>query len=388
MFLKTALQRDLDRFFKAIRQEDFNIRQVTKSALTQARRKLNPWAFHRLNEVAVERFYKDAPYITWRGHRTLAIDGTRLTLPNHPSIEAEFPKKQFGPKADSPRSLAIGSILYDVFNHITIDGQLTAYTGSERGLFEEHLPKVEAGDLLLLDRGYPCFWVFFLLQARDIEFCVRLKSGWWKAVRNFVKSGEEQAIVSFSLPAKDRDHLAEYPEVWNTKLPCRLVRVELENGEVEVLCTSLTDQQAYPVEEFKELYHYRWNVEEAYKLLKERIDLEDFSGKTAIAVKQDFAAKIFMLTMVAAMAFPIQEKVRLEYKADKNRKHDQQINWTHAIATFWDSLVPIFIRKKTKSGIAHFDDVVYKTREIVRPGRSYERKKRPKRLRRPNYKPL
>ena len=62
--------------------------------------------------------------------------------------------------------------------------------------------------------------------------------------------------------------------------------------------------------EFKELYHHRWSEEEAFKLLKSRVELEDFSGKTAKAVKQDFHAKILMMTLCAAFAHPIEEKVR------------------------------------------------------------------------------
>jgi hypothetical protein len=38
-------------------------------------------------------------------------------------------------------------------------------------------------------------------------------------------------------------------------LRLRLIRVELEDGEVEVLITNLMDEQAFPASEFKELYH-------------------------------------------------------------------------------------------------------------------------------------
>ena len=38
----SSIQRDLDRFFKSMDNNDFNIRKVTKSAFTQARKKLNP----------------------------------------------------------------------------------------------------------------------------------------------------------------------------------------------------------------------------------------------------------------------------------------------------------------------------------------------------------
>jgi hypothetical protein len=131
---KSSIQRELDRFFKAVSNSDFNIREATKSAFTQARAKLNPWAFVRLNEVASESFYEDAEYYTWHDMRTLAVDGTRLVLPNHPSIVEEFGQHNFGPNADSPRSLAMGSVPYDVLNQICIDGQLAPYSSSERDL--------------------------------------------------------------------------------------------------------------------------------------------------------------------------------------------------------------------------------------------------------------
>ena len=154
---KSSIQRELDSFFKALSKSDFKIREVTKGAFTQARAKLNPWAFKRLNEVAVNSFYQGTEYYTWYGMRTLAVDGTRLVLPNHPSVVQEFGQHHFGPKADSPRSLAMGSMLYDVLNHLTIDAEIAPYASSERDLLATHLDKIKAGDLLLLDRGYPCF---------------------------------------------------------------------------------------------------------------------------------------------------------------------------------------------------------------------------------------
>jgi hypothetical protein len=386
MTFKTSLQRDLDRFYKAMSNDDFNIRQVTKSALSQARAKLNPWAFKRLNEVAVEGFYNLATYATWYGFRLLAIDGTRLMLPNHESVIEEFGLQFVGPKANVPRSMAIGSMLYDVLNQVTLDAEIAPYTSSEIDLLMMHLDKVEAGDLLLLDRGYPCFWLLYLLNAKNIEFCVRLKAN-WVVVKDFLKCDEKDKIVEFKLPSKDREKLIDYPEVANKPLSCRLIKVILDNGDIEVLCTSLIDPK-YTYEEFQGLYHCRWNEEEAYKLLKSRVELEAFSGKTATAVKQDFYAKIFLLTMCAAYAHPIEEKVRQEFKADENNKHDQKINRTHAIATFYDIVVPVFIKKRAEEAIKVFDEIVYKTREIIRPNRSNPRPKRAKRPYSQNYKPI
>lgn len=388
MSFSSALQRDLDRFFKSLKKEDFSIREVTKGALSQARSKLNPWAFQRLNEVAVDTFYEQAECYLWHGKRLLSVDGTRLVLPNHRTVREEFGVHKFGPKADSERSLALASILYDVLNQVSIDGQIAPYSSSEKDLLYQHLDKVYSHDLLLMDRGYPSISLFFILKAKGVDFCVRMKDDWWLSVKGFAESEENQRIVTFRLPKKDRKKLKDYPQWQDEEISCRLIKILLPTGEYEILCTSLTDMEQYPYDEFEELYHYRWNEEEAYKLLKCRIELEDFSGKTAIAVKQDFHAKVFLMSLCAMYAHPIEEKVRQEYKADQERKHSQKINRTNAIAMTRDILISVFIRKEFKKALNAFDNVVEKTREIIRPGRSVERKHRPKKLYAMNYKRL
>jgi hypothetical protein len=165
MNMKSALQRDLDRLFGQLNNLDFSIRQVSKGAFSRARQKLNPWAFQRLNEVSVEVFYREVDYYVWGGHRLLSVDGTRCVLPNHPTIKAEFGENSFGPNADSKRSLATCSMLYDVFNHVSLDAAIAPYSVSEQELLLGHLDKTAAGDLLLLDRGYPSILLFFVIES-------------------------------------------------------------------------------------------------------------------------------------------------------------------------------------------------------------------------------
>ena len=281
-------------------------------------------------------------------------------------------------------------MLYDVLNQVTIDAQIAPYASSENDLLMKHLDKVKEGDLLLLDRGYPCFWLLFLLKARKIEFCVRLKDNWWLRVKEFTESTDKERMVTFRLPKKDRNKLAGFPhmQVKDAEIICRLVKVELANGETEILCTSLLDTEKFLHEDFDTLYHYRWNEEESYKLLKSRIELENFSGKTARAVKQDFHAKIFLMTLCATYAHPIEEKVLQEYKADQNRKHDQKINRTNAISMTQDIMIAILIRKQFEKALSAFDEIIARTREIIRPGRNNLRKKKPKKLYCMNYKRL
>ena len=384
----SSIQRDLDRFYKSLNNSDFNIRKATKSAFSQARNKLNPWAFKRLNEVTVNTFYENNEVYTWNCMRVMAVDGSRLVLPNHPTVKEEFGVHEFGPNADSEQSLALCSVFYDVLNLLAVDSQIAPYASSERNLLYKHLEYSKENDLLLLDRGYPSMALFFLLLAKNLHFCVRMKDNWWLEVDKFNKSGLKEQIVTFKLPKKDRKLLKDFPKWYDKEIKCRLIKVELPTGENEILCTSLTDMEKYVHDDFIQLYHYRWNEEEAFKLLKCRVEVENFSGKTATAVKQDFYAKMFLLTLCAAYAHPIDEKVREEYKANENRKYDQKINRTNAIAMTKDILIAVFIKKEYAQAIRAFDDVVAKTREIIRPGRSNERNHRPKKLYSMNYKRL
>jgi hypothetical protein len=385
--LSRSLQRELDTFSKEVLGGQFNIREVTKGAFSQARSKLKPEAFKELNADAAEVFYQDAPYQVWHGHRLLAVYGTRLMLPRHKSVIQEFGEHGFGPNADSKRSLAMASFLYDPVNLLTLDAQIAPYASSERELLYQHLQYVKAGDLLLLDRGYPGLALFFLLKARKIDFCVRMKEDWWLAVKDFKDSGKQESLVEFTLPKKDRELLEAYPKMHHQKITCRLVLIELDNGEKEVLCTSLTDSNIYTHEDIKELYHFRWNIEEGYKLFKSRIEVEDFSGKTAIAVKQDFYAKVYMMTMCAILAFPIEEKIKKEYEAEK-QKYQSKINRTTALANYRDAMVPIFIKRMFRQALQAFDNIVRVTTEIIRPGRLLPRKHRTKKQYYMNYKKL
>jgi hypothetical protein len=386
--VKSSLQRELDSFYKEVTGGEFNIRKVTKGAFSQARSKLSHEVFIKLNESVNNTFYSEAPYLVWNNMRLLSIDGTRMVLPNHKSVIEEFGEHGFGPKADSKRSLAMGSFLYDPINMLTLDAQIASYASSERELLYKHLEKVQKGDLLLLDRGYPSIALIFLLKAKGIQFCMRMKENWWLNVKEFLESGKTQQIVSFRLPKKDRNLLKDYPGMFEEQVKCRLVSVELPNGEKEILCTSLMDSQKYPVEDIAELYHYRWNEEEGYKLFKARMEVENFSGKTALAVKQDFFAKVFIMSLCANLAFPIEEKVKKEYEREKDLKHMQKINRTNALSMTREICIGLFMKNLIKKALKAFDEIVKSTREIIRPNRKNERKQHQKRLYHMNYKRL
>jgi hypothetical protein len=182
----------------------------------------------------------------------------------------------------------------------------------------------------------------------------------------------------------------QFPAMRKT-VKCRMVKVLAENGEEQILCTSLLDSVKYKLQELGELYRVRWGIEEGYKMYKARVQVEAFSGKTATAVKQDVYAKAMMMTMCAALAFPIEERVYKEYDEGKKKglvKHLRKINRTFAYWSTKGILIGMFIKRMIRRALAVFDNQVQSNTEIVRPGRSSPRKKKPPRLYHMNYKDL
>lgn len=383
-----SLQRELNRFFSIVRGQQYDIHEVTAGALTQARAKLRPEAFIEMNQAAAPAFYAHAPYTIWKRHRLLAVDGSTLNLPKHPSVEKEFGVQYVGCGADVKRSMARISICYDVLNLLTLDSRIAGFNTCEKSLLKDHLGAVafKADDLLLLDRGYPAIALMYELQHRGIHFCMRMKGNWWKEVDKMVRDGETDREVFFPLPAKDRGLQSELGSPLKG-VRCRLVVVTLDTGEKEVLCTSLLDRDMYTRADMKELYHYRWGVEEGYKLYKCRAGLEVFSGKTANSVKQDFYAKVFMMTMCAILSFPIEQKVREETKTGA-AGHVKKINRTNAVAACRNGWAALWLKAKTKQLLMAFDKMLEKSTDIVRPGRKFERKHKHKSPPAMNYKQL
>jgi Transposase DDE domain len=387
---KMGLQREMDSFLRETENEQFNIRRITKSGFSRSRRKLAPEAFLELNDIIWKEFYKEVDYYGYHGHKLLAVDGTYLNLPNHPSIHEEFDRRGMGrgKNKDLPKSMCLLSALYDPVNYLTLDVQTGPTDGNEQDLLLEHLPKVERGDILLLDRGYPGTALFAVLQSIGIHFIVRMREH-WLPVKEFRASRKRDTIVTLTVPDKYYDSFAEQFPLMKREVKCRLVKIALENGEEEILATSLLDAAKYKLSEIGELYQIRWGAEEGYKMYKARVQVEAFSGRTATAVKQDIYAKVMMMTLCAALAFPIEEKVIAESNADKQKgkaKYGRKINRTFAYWTTKGILIGMFIRRTIKLALAVFDKQVAANTEIVRPGRHHKRKRRPPRLYHMNYK--
>lgn len=368
---KGSYQDELDNFFKTLNHLEVAERIVTKGALTKAREKLNYQAFIELNGHMASHYYSYFPTASWYGFNLMAVDGSTLRLPDEPEIIEHFGVWNIK-KGDRPCPKARISQMFDVKNRVTVDALITPKKDGERELAAFHFLKLMPNDLILLDRGYPAFWLFKLIMTMDANFCARVSCTKWKVIRKFYHSGQQERIVKLCSTPLSSLKCAEMGFDKNP-IKVRLIRVELSTGETEILITSLTDMDKYQQNIFADLYHLRWPVEEDYKTMKCRLQLENFSGKSVRSVYQDFHAKVFSKNFTAIIANTTKDEIE---KMSERRNFQYQINFAQALSKMKHTIVLLFTRpiEKVKSLITKLQKIFSQTVEQVRPERKYKRK--------------
>ena len=91
--------------------------------------------------------------------------------------------------------------------------------------------------------------------------------------------------------------------VWAAKTyHVRVIKVVLSSGETETLVTNLSSK-TFPTEEAGMLYFKRWGIETKFDSLKNRLALENMSGRRPVTVYQDFWATMYIANIFAALQY-------------------------------------------------------------------------------------
>ncbi len=270
---------------------------VDKSAYSRARAKFKHTAFIELNKkTIIETMYSKGDYRKWHGHRLLAIDGSTIFLPETPETIKEFgtlPYRYIQKDIEGHHTFGLASVMYDVLNNVSLDAKLMPIKTYEGDIAKEHLKLTRDKDLVIFDRGYCSFRMLAVASKAKGDFLIRARTKSFKSVSEMLSGqGPDDIMAEIKASKNIRKNIRE--EGLPTSLRIRLVRVVLDTGEYEVLITSLTDQKKYPLKYFKDLYYFRWGIETFYGKLKSRLNLENFSGYSIEAIRQDFYATIFL----------------------------------------------------------------------------------------------
>jgi Transposase DDE domain len=338
-----AIQTHIHSFFEALGQPSPGL---TPSAWSQARLKLSYTAFMALNEEAILKVVyanRSHPQLRlWNGYRLVAIDSSLVRLPNQEALGTEFGwvecKNKSGECGRYPEARL--SILTDVLNRIGIQTCLAPSIKGERELALEHFKCLEAGDLVLLDRGYAEYKLWARLVKARRQFVCRCQASSFSIVNRLFAENQAGRSVVVELVAH-RDNTEEIQEAHlPLTIKLRFVTVRLKTGELEVLATNLLDEVLYPTECFGELYHYRWGIETYYGLIKGRLDLGNFTGLSAEAIRQDLYSMVFISNLESLLIASANQQ--LEQKS-QSLEYRQQVNHAVSFHTIKSRIIDLLI---------------------------------------------
>ena len=363
-----SLAMEIENFISLFKNH-FNIKAFTKSAFVQYRKKIKPEVFKHLSDVIVNEFYTDneTGIKRWKGFRLLAVDGSRLTLPNTDELEGIY-----GVTRNQNESGVVQcrvSVLYDVINNYVIDGILSPLSKGEGKLALEHLLYANKNDLVIYDRGYPSFDLIYEHYKLGINFLIRVKADFSIKTKEFIKSGRSTQIVDI-YPGQHRQIVdKEYNS--NTMVKVRLVRVKLPDGEVELLITSLMDIKKYSTALFKELYFKRWGIETFYDEFKNKIKVENFSGYSNQSIMQDFYAALFVSNVQTLVVSEIVDEIDEQMQGNK---YKYKVNTNLSYGFLKNRIVTLFFSNNDMDKTIEELKSLFKKHLVpIRPGRSFAR---------------
>lgn len=352
-----SISTEISMFAESYKQLRFP--EITKQAFSKARQNISHEAFKDLSRMFVEVFYESNKDLRkWHGYNVFAIDGTSLQIPDTPENIERFGGKTN--QSEMKTALASASALYDVLNDIVIDASIDSYPAKEKNQAKEHINSITKPELLdntiiTFDRGYPSFEFFNLLESRNILFLFRLS----KAFR-FAKSelGE--------------DSILPYKKGKFSGL-VRVLKLTLPDGTKETLVTNVFDSTLTP-DMFKKLYFLRWGIECKYKELKCSLEIEEFSGKKPVVIKQDFYASIYLSMISSLIKKDTDEKIQNDQQ-EKVIKYKYQANRNFILSKVFQYIIDLLIHPRKRKCI--LNTIIEKPKKIrshIRPNRSYERK--------------
>lgn len=353
---------------------------ISKPGYLKQRMKLSPDAFLELYKYHNRNFYSEPGFSTFHGYIVLAADGSDINIPTTDEtlrIYGTTSRKNTKPQAQ----IGLGCI-YDVMNRMILESSCNKVKFDEMRVAEEqleHIPETIGAEqpfIIIMDRGYPSTPSFIHMMDKDIKFIVRLRKTDYK--KEQLSLTEDDGIIEIQL---DKSRIRHYEGTADGermkelgKICLRMVKVYLENGNTEILATNLTVSE-FNTSEISELYHMRWGIETAYETLKDRLQLENFTGTKPVLLLQDIYSTIYVCNLAEDI---IREAERETDEKEHCRKHKMMINRTISIGILKNDLIYIFLetdRAKKEQLFRQLYDDISQNLVPVRPNRHYHRTK-------------
>ena len=262
------------------------------SAYAQARGRLPLKWFEALHRrIADDVCGRVGDTLRWCGRRVRIIDGSTISMPDTPALQAAFPQ----PHGQKPGCGFPQLRLTAIFCHASsalLDLTIDALRVQELPLLRRMLQRFDSGDVVVADRAYQSYADVVEWQRHGIDVLLQLNEAPRPNLQGLRRLGRNDTLMVWRRPKNRIRHLS--PEQW-AALPesMHVRRVEatvatpgFRTQHIQVL-TTLLDEATYPPESIAELYRDRWMAELNLRSLKTTLKMEVLRGKSPDIVRKE-----------------------------------------------------------------------------------------------------
>lgn len=325
---------------------NYDIDTVSLPGFIKSRAKIKQEAFIELMKMMNKAYPCNK---TYKGYRLLAVDGSDLPISTDKNDYDTY-ENQGG--IGSGYCIIHLNALYDILNHRYLDNIIQPLRKMNEKEAMWTMAERYEGDkaIFIADRGYETFNNFEHLKRTGHKFLIRVKdinSGTTllKSFRLLPKHGEFDKDVNIIFTNKHTKQILSHPEKYKQimtnqtfdfldkdhhfyEADYRVVRIRIEGSdeEYESIITNL-DRDEFSINDIKELYKLRWDIEVSYRHLKYSVDLNALHSKRRDFIRQEIWARMIMFNISMIISDYIQDK-----KLDKKkRKLEYKVNISMAI---------------------------------------------------------
>ena len=157
---------------------------------------------------------------------------------------------------------------------------------------------IKAGEIVIFDKAYVDFAHLADLSLREVFWVTRAKDNLsFRVVRKFQDGACGKILRDDLIQLQAPASLQDYPVV----LRRIVAMVEVDGKEVEM--EFLTNNLEWSAQSIVELYRCRWQIEVFFKQIKQTLQLADFLGTSANAVRWQVWTALLVYLLLRYLAF-------------------------------------------------------------------------------------
>ena len=348
---------DLEDYIEDSLNCDFS--HYSRQALSKQRTFINPLVFKEINKQYLKEINysrNNSFFENYKGFRILAGDGSDFEIPDFDEVRKEFKIKDDSLIHKNPAMAKFSSIM-DVLNGFLLDGIIGNFKNPELPLMQQNIKNIKdiiipEKTIFIFDRGYNAMALYAHIISINSYFIVRLKNNAYKRERKYIKSNDspiqidllEKRLKKFEPSLKEKYKKEGY-------LKLRIVEIQLDNETTETLLTNLPENK-FKREDLKELYNLRWGIETNYNTLKNRFNIENYTGKRRITIEQDIYSK-FLRFNIIKNAEKYLNLIINKVKRKKGIKNKYKVDQAHLIRKL-KKYLPIMLLNPDKATIRKY----------------------------------